>query len=552
MLLKTLVAMIGAGSLLAAQVGWVADSPNFRIVAGPGVQIAHDDIANAAGHIENVRSRLAAANLSPRRSSDEPQNILLVPTVNDLHSLVGELAGPTTRGLTINGVDRNLVVLVWHAEGDAKVALAHEYAHLLDDSAWPRWFVEGRAEYLARYPSGLAPNHLTRLLLQEWFDLGDLLEPSSGGTATPPEGFYSAAWLVFDWLAQREGDLAGIRPEAVDRAIDELGVDGVDAALWKHAEQRRSEVPRQNNAVDSAASGVAVRAIEPWEVPLFEAEISGLVGDLEESVTLLATLAEDYPGVYQIRAARGLSSIDSHEYDLAESEFRKAVELGDDRAVTAYRYTLMLMRPGDDPDARALAAVENSQRARDRVPDEARYQLAAAQAQMIAGKWNLAFYELRRLAKFPGWEERADSEATEVERRRGQSLAQHAVPPLADNKPSAQTYQPKIAEPEPLPAAPPKPSKPARRSTWPPPGTTLVYGRIGWVECSGGERTIILSTPRLRLVLRENPKSPPRLIFPPLKWTVLPCETYGWTVNIAYKPLRGAGEIKGEVVAIRF
>lgn len=551
MLLKTLVAMIGAGSVLAAQVGWVADTPNFRIVAGPGVQLARDDIADAAGHIENVRSTLAAANLSPRRSSDEPQHILLVPTVIDLHSLVGELAGPTTRGLTIQGVDRNLVVLVWHAEGDPKIALAHEYAHLLDDSTWPLWFVEGRAEYLARYPSGLAPNH-RRLLLQEWFELSDLLESSHQGTATPPEGFYSAAWLVFDWLAQREGNVAGIRPEAVDRAIDELGLDGVDFALWNHAEQRRSELPRQKSAVNSAASGVAVRAIEPWEVPLFEAEISGLVGDHEKSAALLAVLAEDYPDIYQIHAARGLSSIDNHEYDLAESELRKAVELGDDRAVTAYRYTLMLMRPGDDPDARALAAVENSQRARDRVPDEARYQLAAAQAQMLAGEWNLAFEELQGLAKFPGWADRADSEAAEVERRRGQSLAQHAVPPLADNRPSAVTDQPKIAEPEPLPAAPPKPSNPARRSTWPPPGTTLVYGRIGWVECSGGERTIILSTPRLRLVLRENPKSPPRLIFPPLKWTALPCETYGWTVNIAYKPLRGAGEITGEVVAIRF
>jgi len=536
---------------LAAQVGWVAETANFRIVAGPGVQLAHDDIADAAGHIENVRSRLAAANLSPRRSSDEPQNILLVPTVIDLHSLVGEFAGPTTRGLTIHGVDRNLVVLVWHTEGDAKVALAHEYAHLLDDSAWPLWFVEGRAEYLARYPSGLAPNH-RRLLLQEWFELSDLLESSHEATATPAEGFYSAAWLVFDWLAQREENVAAIRPEAIDRAIDELGLDGIAAALWKHAEQRRSELPRQKNAVDSAASGVAVRAGEAWDLPLFEAEIARLVGDVEESVALLATLAEDYPDAYQIHAARGLAAIDSHEYDLAESELRKAVELGDDRAVTAYRYTLMLMRPGDDPDARAVAAVENSQRARDRVPDEARYQLAAAQSQMLAGEWNLAFEELQRLAKFPGWADRADSEAAEVERRRGQSLAQHAVPPLADNKPSAATYQPKIAEPEPLPAAPPKPGNPARQSSWPPPGTTLVYGRIGWVECSGGERTIILSTPRLRLVLRENPKSPPRLIFPPLKWTALPCETYGWTVNIAYKPLRGAGEVKGEVVAIRF
>ncbi len=550
MLPKIVAAVIGLATLLSGQVGWVAETPHFRIVASPEVQLERDDLAAAADHLEKIRSQLAAASLSPRRSSDERQNILLVPTVADIRSLVGGLAGPTTRGLTINGADRNLVLIAWHAAGDAKVALAHEYAHLLDDSAWPRWFVEGRAEHLARYPSGDAPNHLARLLLTEWFELSEVLGSSNEGT--PPESFYAASWLLFDWLLQREGNAAGVRPEAIGQAIDELGLDGVDSALWQHAEKRRAAPPRQDEIVKSAASNVVVRAIEQWEIPLFKAEVSHAVGDLERASAGLNQLVQNYPDVFQVHAARGLVAIVTNDYDIAESELAKAVELGDRRAVTAYRYTLMLMRPGSDTSARALAAVENSQRARDRAPDEPRYQLAAAQAQMLAGEWDLAFEELRRLAEFPGWSDRADREAGEVRRRRGQRLARHAAPPLADSGPSAVTYQPKIAKPDPLPAAPPEPSKPARQSSWPPPGTTLVYGRIGWVECSGAERTIVLSTPRLRLVLRENPKSPPRLIFPPLKWKQLPCETYGWTVNIAYKPLRGAGEVKGEVVAIRF
>ena len=541
-----------AAAPLAGQVGSVAETTNFRIVAGPDVQLERDALAAAAVHLENARRRLAAAGLTPRRPVDEPLDILLTPTIVSMRALTGGRSGLQTRGLTLRGIDRNLVLLAWHAPGDPLDTLTHEYAHQLDDSAWPLWFVEGRAEFLARYPSRAARGHLARLERSAWLGLPALLAAEAVDASAPPGAFYAKAWLVFAWLAERSGDIAGIRPALLYDAIDELGADAVETELQRYAERLGAVSRAEQPVAETLEFDVKIRGLEPWEHPLLEAEIGIALQRRQRAAALLAALLREHPQVARIHAARGLAAIAAKDYDQAESSFARAIALGDRRAATAYRYTLLLMRPGDDAGQRAADALEHSLRARDRLPGEPRYQLAVAQARMLAGDWARAFEELNRLAAFPGWAQRAAREAAEVRRRRNRLLAAQTPPRLAPQAAPAQQHRLQAPAPEPLPAAPPVPRQPARRSSWPPPGTTLAYGRIGWVDCSGGERKIVLSTPRLRLVLRENPERPPRLIFPPLKWAALPCGTYGWTVNIAYKPLRDGGEIKGEAVAVLF
>ncbi len=546
------LAALCAAAPLAAEVGSVAETANFRIVAGPDVQLERDALAAAAVRLENVRRRLAAVGLPPRRQADEPLDILLTPTIASMQALTGGFSGPRTRGLTVHGIDRNLVLLAWHAPEDPLVALAHEYAHQLDDSAWPLWFVEGRAEFLARYPSRAARGHLTRLERSERLGLHALLAAETGGASVSTGAFYAQAWLVFSWLTEKRGDIAGIRPAHLYDAVDELGTDAVETELKQYAERLGEESQGEQPVAEHWEFDVNVRGLEPWERPLLEAEIAIALWRRQRAEALLAALLRERPDVARIHAVDGLAAVAAKDYDRAEASLARAIELGDRRAATAYRYALMLMRPEGDAGQRAADALEHSRRARDRVPDEPRYQLTVAHARMLAGDWDGAFAEIGRLAAFPGWVERAALEADEVRRRRNRLLAAQAPPPLAPQAVPAESYWPHAPVPAPLPAAPPEPPKPARVSSWPPPGTTLVYGRIGWVDCSGGERKIVLNTPRLRLVLRENPQNPPRLIFPPVKWDALPCGTYGWTVNVAYKPLRGAGEIKGEVAAIRF
>lgn len=517
------------------------------------MQLERDALAAAAAHLETVRSRLAALGLTPRRrSAGEPLDILLTPTVVSMRALTGGFSGLRTRGLTVRGLDRNMVLLAWHAPGDPLEALAHEYAHQLDDSAWPLWFAEGRCEFLARYPSRTARGHLAWLQRFERVGLRALLAAETPAAVAPPGAFHAEAWLVFAWLAERGGGVAHIRPDHLYDAVEELGMAGIEAELQQYMERLGAEVQTEQPAAQSLEFPVTVRGLEPWERPLLEAEIGIALQRRERVSALLAALLREHPEAARIHAARGVAAIAEKDYDRAERSLARAVALGDCRAATAYRYALMLMHPGGDAGRRAADALAYATLARRLAPDEPRYRLAAAQASMLTGEWSRAFAELQRLAAFPGWAPRAAREAAEVRRRRNRRLAAQAPPRLAPQSAPAAEYWPRDAAPHaPLPA-PPKPSKPAARPAWPPPGTTLAYGRIGWVDCSGGERKIVLSTPRLRLVLRENPARPPRLIFPPVKWKALPCGTYGWTVNIAYKPLRGPGEIKGEAVAVRF
>ena len=94
--------------------------------------------------------------------------------------------------------------------------------------------------------------------------------------------------------------------------------------------------------------------------------------------------------------------------------------------------------------------------------------------------------------------------------------------------------------------------QPAAGYRWPPYGSWLAHGRIAWVECDGDRKTVILHSPYQRLVLRENPDRPPKLINRPFKRKTLPCSSRGWSVAVAYRKSRGPGGTQGEIVGIRF
>lgn len=63
---------------------------------------------------------------------------------------------------------------------------------------------------------------------------------------------------------------------------------------------------------------------------------------------------------------------------------------------------------------------------------------------------------------------------------------------------------------------------------------------------------MIVHSPYRRLVLRESPERPPRLINRPFRDKSLPCDSRGWVVAVAYRKSRGPGEIHGELVGMRF
>lgn len=567
--------------ILAAQPDWLVESPHFRVLAREYPGLEAEAVASAAGFLETIRALFVREGLGAARRADGPLDILLLPDTLQLHALLREPPPSGVRGVNVRGLDRNLVLVAWHARPGPWVTLAHEYAHQLEDPDWPLWFREGRAVYLARltqppFDAPLEADLLPALERSPWLAWPELLAAEERGHAARPELFEAQSWLLVHWLARQQGRIANLAPEAADRSLSELGSAGLDETLKRYAAQLRPPAPagagpedlgetlkRHATQLRQHARGVVGTAVPAgtvpdasraarWEIPLFEAEVDRNLQDVGSAESRLSLLVRDFPRAARVRSAYAAVQLMRGKQDLAERHYGLALALGDTRAQTAYRYALLKMRPGADPAKRAAEAVRFARRARDAMPWEPTHQLALTQARMLQGDWAGAFDELHQLARFPGWERRVEREVLEIRRRQHQAFAALPPPALAPAVPASRVDVPTPSE---LPSW----TAPRRRSSrspisvrWPPAGTWLAYGRIAWIDCTDGDRRIVLHSPFQRLVLRENPDRSPRLINRPFKGKTLPCASRGWVVAVAYRKLPSGGPVDGEAVAIRF
>ena len=554
------MACLAAASLalpsLRSEPGWVAETPHFRVIAPerPGVDAA---IARfAAEDLEAARAQALRDGLGPPRHSEGPVEMMLVATTLELHSLLRDPPDSRTRGITIRGPDYDVAIVPWHELPGPRVTIAHEYAHQLEDRDWPIWFREGRAVHLARrmpLRSGADPlsdlfNKLERI---PWFDWAELLAAQRDSVTVASELFQTQSWLLVHWLAATAKPLARLVPEDAAEALARLGEEGLTETVRAHLDAVQLARPDSRNPVELVPADVDVRRATEWEIPLFEAEVSRDLRYLDAAERSLALLADRFPRVARVQAAYATLLQVQGRLDESERRFGLAVRLGDFRARTAYRYALLLMRPGKDTESRTADALRFALLASDAMPREPEHRLAVAQARMLREDWEGAFQELRALAGFPGWQLQADREAREIGRRRAQSLRTLPVPSIAAEIP-AQVVP--VAVPRELQAwkEPSTPPRPAASRRWPPYGTWLVHGRIAWIDCSGEVKKVTVHTPYSRIVLRVSEVNPPRLINRPFRGQSLPCESRGWWGAFAYRKLSGENGIDGELAGIRF
>ena len=543
---------------LAAPQDWVASTPHFRLLARESPGLGAEAVAEAATDLEAIRQRFLEDGLGEPSGADAPLDVLLLPTQLEMRALLRDPPDSGTRGVTIRGLDRNLVVVAWHASPGPWVTLAHEYAHQVEEPGWPLWFREGRAVELARRiePQGKEVERagmLGALARTDWIPWPRIL--AARDQAAPDQGatFQAQAWLLFHWLAERTDAGPKLKPDGARKPLAGFGAEELEPALRAHAADLRQR-PQEERAVAGPGGDPAVaRPAAAWEVPLFQAEARRELRQLDAAEWQLAALVAAFPEVARIQAAHAALQLVRGRQDLAERHFGRALELGDRRARTAYRYALLLMRPGKDAGGRASAAARFARQARDSLPTEPLLQLALAQARMLQEAWDEAFQELRRLAGFAGWEGRADREAREVRRRRAQAAAALQAPGWTPAAPEAAFLPPRPTwMPPAWPENGPIPGSERSGRGWPPADTWIVQGRIAWVDCSEGQRRIVVHSPYQRLVLRERPDGAPRLINRPFRARRLPCGSRGWSVAVAYRKLPRGGEVAGEIVAIRF
>ena len=542
---------------LGAAAGWVAETPHFRVLARSAPGLDQAAVSTAAADLEAIRLGFGEAGLGYPRRADGSVEVLLVPGRADLHALLGDPPGSRTKGITVRGLDRDYAVVPWADPPTPRVTLAHEYAHQLDAPGWPRWFSEGRAIYLARRteprPSGNTVDGLVAMLDgSQWTGWPDLIAAERESPVTETDLFPVRSWLLVHWLAGRLPGLAQLTPERAATVLSETSSDDLEVSLLAHLAALREAPPQWLVPLTRAEPAYKARPAQPWEVPLLEAEIRLALQKRDPAEAALADLLGRFPAIARVQAAYATLQLVQGSLDVAAKHFGRALQLGDTRIRTAYRYGVLLMRPGEHQPSRAHEALGHAVAARDSMPHVPMHHLAVVHARMLLEDWSGAFASLGALLRFPGWSERANREAAEIQRRIVQSLRAVPAPAIRPALPEATVPSPPLGELAAWVDRPQRAVRPGARRIWPPPGTWLVHGRIAWVRCAAGEKTVVLHSPYQRIVLRVNPASPPQLINRPFRDPALPCESRGWVAAIAYRRIRGDSEVSGEIVGIRF
>ncbi len=545
----------------AAASGWVAESQHFRVVMGQYTGFGADTVTSAALDLERFRKQFLLNGFGDLKNPATPLDVLLLPTTHHLHWLLRESPDSRTGGMTIRGEDHDLVILAMGTATDPGITLAHEYAHQLEDQQWPLWFKEGRAVYLAMLsslhakPYEMSPEAelLASLKQVSWHNWPDLIEAESGSPAAQAVHFQVQCWLLVHWLVQQEETAAVVRPGAARHFLSEMGSAGFSNALALHYRDLLQQLPDSQLPVFNVSDTVLrVFPAKSWEIPLFTSNVHRELGWLETARHELENLIEMFPDEGRIHSSYGALLIRQGKLHQAENHYQRALELGDQRIQIAYRYALLLMQPGDSPTTRAEQAVRYALLARDGMPHDPEHQLVLAQARMLQHDWSGAFRELQTLANFPGWFKRAQEEAHEIQRRREQVVGEIYAPVIAAGNPELLSIWQLPAGPAPW--TEPKINTTATASSHFGPNQTTwtIHGRIGWVDCTEGQRKIIVVSPYERLVLIENPDHPPRLVNRPFRGKTVPCAGRGWVVAIKYNRFSGNNEPAGEILSIYF
>lgn len=518
-------------------------SERFLVVAETDSATA----VQAASQLEATAGRLAGLGFGLRRP-DLPVTVLIFTSQDQLARFQSRTQA---RAFAATAEDSHFIAIAWNAPGSPWLALAHEYAHLAsDDGTMPAWFREGLADYLSlQREAGAAPitptNSITGLRSKPWLGIRDLLDVQDGSAVYDHELFYVQSWLAVSWLASQPGAI----PRRLEfRPIyDQLALEGsaaVEVQLRAYMARLALQEPAPE-ALPEPLPGLTPRDLTEYEWQAWKLELLRAIRGNPAAEAELLALESSQPQLPLVQAALGALAIERGRFDEAEDRLRAASADEHASALTQQRYALMLLRPnGERPAPRAETAIRHALRALKLAPGKPEFLRTLAQASIVAGHWSGAAQVLLELQAKQGWDATAGEDFRELLRSRGQRLKE--------------IDSPRIAPPPPPPAALEfaqarlAPLREPHDYAWPPPDTRIYAGRIAHVECSSGQKRIIMQNPLFRIEFVESPKQPAKLHHPPLKWKTIPCGAYGWIVNIAYIPYRGKGALKGEARAIIF
>ena len=185
-------------------------SANFRVHS----VLDEDRTAELLRHLEVMHTTLGNPGDISTYDSSVPTVIVIIDNHDD-YAAIG--APANSMGYFISDLRENAILVEDSDEAHGVEVILHEYVHFLSLQTgrirYPRWYEEGRAEYLSA--SRLKENHLEyglpvrrRLIsldLAPWLPLETVLEVTDLSTLEPEqiELFYGQSWLLVHYLSSQ-------------------------------------------------------------------------------------------------------------------------------------------------------------------------------------------------------------------------------------------------------------------------------------------------------------------------------------------------------------
>ncbi|MBN8817280.1 MAG: DUF1570 domain-containing protein [Sphingomonas sp.] len=351
---------------MAGSAKWMeASSPHFVIYADD----TPTDIQRFSQQLERFHGAMA---LMLERSEDGPPSpsnrvtVYVVKSDREVRKLAGDKTGFTYAFYQPRAGGSYAIVPTISSDGDSlsfsMIALLHEYAHHFQLSTsrenWPRWFVEGSAEFFAsakfekdgNLTLGLAAQHrAAELFHAPDVSVTDLLDPDTYEKRRRKgfDAYYGKAWLLYHYLTfsqSRKGQfpeyLRLLRSgkssiEAARAAFGDLAVLEKDVERYKLG---KLTALRLNPGL-LKTSPVTLRELSAGEAVIMPVRIRSRRGvTREEAIELVPearAIAARFPSDAAVLTALAEAEVDSGNPDAAITAADAALAL-DPRQVNAH------------------------------------------------------------------------------------------------------------------------------------------------------------------------------------------------------------------------
>ncbi len=381
----TLLPCTGALGASDPNQGWLeVRSPHFVVSSNAGEKEAR----RIADQFEQIRALFHAAFPNLRVDPAEPVLILAAKNENTMKMLLPEeweVKGHVhPAGLYQQGEDKHYVILRVDSEGENPFhALYHEYTHALlhlNFTGLPLWLDEGLAEFYGNSRLGEKESkvgtidqiHLYILGQNKLLPIETLLNVEQGSPyyneANRASVFYAESWALVHYLmldpeAHQQQllknffaawDKSGSQIAAAQQAFGDLKRFG--QVIEGYSRQTMFRVALFKNGQQAADKTYAVRSLPAGEVLALRGDCATHRKMFEQARPLLEQAVQAEPNLAISHEALGYYLYRKEDKGGADTEMKKAMELGSTSFVAPYYHGLLVLRGG-------LAAPEMMQQA---------------------------------------------------------------------------------------------------------------------------------------------------------------------------------------------